>query len=900
MRGDVLGTRGWREPTAPTMLGRVSGETRGVASTIAGPQSASNGDPVPQRPWPLYLTNAAVALALLAPTPLPAQRAYRIGPPAAWVRPIPAPVTASASSRPVTEGYEMLLIDQQEAVQGPSVERFKHLAYRLLDDGAVQDNSQIEIAFDPSYEQLILHTAIVRRNGRSIDQLHAGRIRVVQREKEMDYQIYSGSLSVVVLLEDVRRGDVIEYSYTRRGANPVFAGHYMSEVVLQRTVPVRRLSFRLLWPRERSLFVRPYLTALEPVVRDTGALREYVWSDTALAPKVLDADLPSWYDPLPEIQLSDFASWSQVAAWGDSLFAVPARAPAELAAPLAAIRASDSTAAGRVLRALRFVQEEVRYLGIEIGANSHRPYAPAVVMRRRYGDCKDKALLLITMLRELGIQARPALVSTEYGGHVGDFEPTAQLFDHAIVRAEVDGRAVWVDPTALYERGDLQGAAPPFGAALVLGGAADSLSAIPQPPGAGQFTDVSVSFELHTVGAPVEMRVDTRYTGGAANDVRASVRAKSAEELQRRYTDFYAEAYPSIRALAPPEVHDDEGANVIRTVERYSIPEFWHPSSDQDGYVGTFDALELARVVPTTGAGARTMPLGVDYPVHVRYRIEARLPQGWAISARDRTIETPAVRFAYHVKARGDVLTLSYEYETLSDNVQPDAVADHLAKISQVRKLLAFTVTPPDTTAASSTWGDPDQLNWTVLLVALLTAVAAVFAAIRLYRAPPPDWPRGPEGSEAEPKGLGGWLVLVGIGVSITPLFIVLSLVRTGPTYAVSTWVRLTTPGGGAYNAFWAPTLLFELVGNVTLLVFGCLQLWTFFRRKRLFPALFVIFVCARVVVSLVDTLLAQMIPAVDDRAELNWETNLRALLYGVLWTAYMFRSRRVKNTFVE
>lgn len=860
----------------------------------------SNGDGIAPRPGASCVTMAAVALMLFLPVAVHAQRAYRIGPPAAWVRLIPAPVTASAPPGPVTEGYEMLLIDRQEAGQGPSAERFTHVAYRLLDDGAVQNNSQIEIAFDSSYEQLILHTVMVKRNGRSIDQLKTGRIRVVQREAEMDNQIYNGALSVVVLLEDVRRGDVIEYSYTRRGANPVFAGHYMSEVVLQRTVPVRRLSFRLLWPRERPLYVRRYLTALEPVVRDSGALREYVWSDTALPPKVLDADLPSWYDPLPEIQLSDFASWSQVAAWGDSLFTVPALAPAELAAPLAAIRAADSTVEGRVLGALRFAQEEVRYLGIEIGANSHRPYSPAVVMRRRYGDCKDKALLLITMLRELGVKARPALVSTAYVGHVRDFHPTAQLFDHAIVQAEIGGRAVWVDPTALYERGDLQSAVPPFGAALVLGGAADSLSTIPQPPSAERFTDVSVSFQLHTVGTPAGMRVETRYAGAAANDVRASVRAKSVEELRRRYTDFYAERYPSIRAEAPPDVHDDEHANVIQTVERYSIPDFWHLSSDQDGYVGTFDALELAQVVPTTGAGTRTMPLGVDYPVHVRYRIEARLPQGWRIASRDRTIETPAMRFVYHIKASDDVLTLSYDYETLADNVPPDAVADHLAKVSQMRKLLTFTVTPPDTTATASKWRDPNELNWTVLLVALLTTGAAVFAAIWLYRASPPSWPRGPEGSVPEPKGLGGWLVLVGIGVSVTPLIILLSLVRTGPTYAASTWARLTTPGGGAYNALWAPTLLFELVGNVTLLVFGCLQLWTFFRRKRLFPALFVVLVCARLGMDLLDTLLAQTIPAVADRAEVNWEVSSRTLIYAALWTAYMFRSRRVKNTFIE
>jgi len=286
---------------------------------------------------------AAIAAATLLVPSLAAQTAYRLGPPADWVRPVAPDLAAPTPSGQVTEGFEMLLLDRQEIVRAPAVERFRHVVYRLLDEGAVQAHSQIELTFDSSYEQLTLHMATVIRNGRPINQLRRDRIRVVQREARLDYQIYDGSLSLVLLLEDVRRGDVVEYSYTRRGSNPVFGGHYMGAVALEEAVPLHRVRFRLLWPRDRRLVVARHATSLEPSIHEAGPYREYVWEQAGVPPKVLDADLPSWYDPFAELQLSDFASWSRVAAWGESLFVSPGPVPAALHAPLAQIRSASAS-----------------------------------------------------------------------------------------------------------------------------------------------------------------------------------------------------------------------------------------------------------------------------------------------------------------------------------------------------------------------------------------------------------------------------------------------------------------------------------------------------------------------------------------------------------------------------
>jgi transglutaminase-like putative cysteine protease len=834
-------------------------------------------------------------LTVTMPSLAGAQSSYRIGSPSPWVHPLA--VDGAAPLRPgrVTAGFEYLLIDQQQAVLPTGIEQFRHVAYRPLDQEAVQDNSQIELTFDPSYEGLTLHGVTVTRNGRSLNQLQPKRISVVRRERQMDYQIFDGRLSLVLLLEDVKPGDIVEYSYTRRGANPVFASHFMEDVVLQQTVPVRRLQFRLLWPQDRPLSVRRYATSLEPSVTVSGPFREYRWAVQDVPAKLLDDDLPQWYDALPEIELSDFTSWGEVADWGAGLFVSSGPRPQALTAPLARIRASGNSPQAQVLAALRFVQDEVRYFGVEIGVNSHRPYSPATVLQRRYGDCKDKALLLVTMLRELGVTARPALVSTQYGEHIREREPSAAAFDHAIVEAEVDGRVYWLDPTELPQGGDLNSVGARFGAALVLGADVDSLSTMLTAAEPEPTKDITVTFELASVDSPATMRVETRYRGRTADHARSTIRQTSIEELRREYTSFYAAAYPGIRSDTAPVIDDDEGRNVLRTTEWYTIPGFWHQAADHQGYIGTLDPLELDREVPSPTTSERTMPLGITHPVHVRYAIDAHLDAGWSIVSRGDTVVTPGFRFTREVAAHDGVLSLRYEYASLADHIPPGAVGPHMEQAAKARRLLTFSITPPQTGAAE----EPQGMNWPIIFAALVTALVAVYAALRVARAPPPAWPHRPSGAGDDPVGLGGWLVLVGIGVCLSPVMLLYGLLKDTGTYGLSTWAQLTTPGTPHYHSLYAPVLLLELIGPIILVVFACLQAWLFFQRRRWFPAVFVALAVARVSYDWLDAILANGIPAVNERG-VAWAVHVRNLFVLSIWIAYMFRSRRVQNTFVR
>ncbi|HWA15567.1 MAG TPA: DUF3857 domain-containing transglutaminase family protein, partial [Gemmatimonadales bacterium] len=667
-----------------------------------------------------FRTHAILGVLLLLPVAtLPAQQTYRLGPAENWVQLRKPDVGVPLPTEAVTGGYELLLVDAQDRIGPGTADRYRHIAYRLLDQSAVTEHSEIELSWDPTYEELTLHSAAVIRDGQVINQLKSSRIRVVQRESSRDYHIYDGRLTAVLVLEDVRSGDAIDYSYTRRGSNPVFAGHYTAAVSQQQSVPVRERRFRLLWPRARQLYIKAHQTTVEPVVTENGAFREYTWEAKDLAPRVADPDTPSWFDPYPWIQLSDFADWRAVAAWGDTLFSAPGALPPALARQIATIRAEHSSQDAQALAALRYVQDKVRYLGVEIGVNSHRPYPVATVLQRGYGDCKDKVQLLLAMLKELGIESRPALVSTAYRDQIRALHPTSADFDHAIVQLVVNGETHWVDPTSTKEGGDLRSASAQLGAALVLGPDRDAITTIPPEPMAARRTEIGATFSLGGVDQPAVLRVDTDYRGSAAVETRATTGTTSIAQLSRDYLKFYGSYYPGIEADGVPVIEDNRATNLLHITERYTIPGFWETDAEGPGHTGTLSPLELYNTIPSVTSSRRTMPLAIDHPTSVRYVMTANLKEGWGITPRVDSVRTPALRFVRDIEVDGQTLRITYDYETLADHVEPADVPLHMKELGRLRDLIGYHVTPPPANPGGPSWTTPGEINWPIAWLAL-------------------------------------------------------------------------------------------------------------------------------------------------------------------------------------
>lgn len=640
-------------------------------------------------------------------------------PPPSWVEPREPDLAGEIPRDDLQDGVYILLFERQTRVGEEEVETFQRLARRIVAQPGVEAASQVAIEFDPTYQRLDIHSVRIRRGAEEIDAFDPEAIRLLQREMELEYGIYDGTFTATLLLEDVRVGDVVDYAFTVRGQNPVFAGRYLDYLWTEGLHPYRHLRFRLLWPRGRDLFIKDHGGGVAPAVRDVGKHTEYVWELRDTEPVVPDSDLPDWYYWYAWTQLSEFEDWASVAAWGTSVFAPPSDRPESVRSLAARIAAEHEPPRDRLLAALRFVQDGIRYVGIEIGPNSHRPHESGVVMRRRFGDCKDKSLLLVQLLAELGIDAAPALVNTELRTHVESWHPSPYAFDHAVVRATIDGEVIWVDPTRSNQGGGLDGWSHET-TALTLSPQSRGLERIPKRGDGEPTIRVEYDFDSPDFDSPTALVITTVARAEKADRLREHFLGTSRDEIRSEYLDFYAQMYDDIESTGEVEFEDDRAGNAVRTVERYRLDGFWE-ELDDGRRKAWYYPMEIRSRIFKPDTVRRTMPIGRDYPDHVHVSIRARLPTDFRVKDETHEIEDPAFRFRFEKEVGDRQVRLTYEYESLSESVSPAGVPAYLERVDETRDYLTYSLwkRPGDagswTTPSASAFGG-GLATWLLLM----------------------------------------------------------------------------------------------------------------------------------------------------------------------------------------
>jgi hypothetical protein len=392
----------------------------------------------------------------------------------------------------------------------------------------VQNASELSLDFDPSFERLIIHEISIIRNGRRSDALEPDEIRVIEKEDDAEDRIYDGEQTALVFLKDVRPGDVIDYSWSLVGSNPLLGGRYNDEYDLSTAVPARQIRHRLLWPAGRPLQWR----GADPAISMSEGEQVLTWDERDVPPIDVEDSIPSWYEPWQAVQVTEFASWREVAEWAEAMFRVDARSAAAVKSLANTIRNEHVGHDAQITAAIRFVQDDIRYLGIEMGRNSHEPHQPWETLDARWGDCKDKTLLLVALLRELGLDAWPALVNTRLEHRLREKLPSPFLFDHVIANV-VDGRqSYWVDGTMSDQGGSLGTIETQLsGSALVVRPGAHELTTIvPRNDGA---VLVEQTYTTRDYAQPVSLLVRTTYTGGDADAMRSELAAYSLDDFGR-------------------------------------------------------------------------------------------------------------------------------------------------------------------------------------------------------------------------------------------------------------------------------------------------------------------------------------------------------------------------------
>ena len=793
-----------------------------------------------------------------------------------WVEKVPFEVTA-APPADEAESYYYLLVDEQENFSAQ--ELYSHYAYKILTSEGLQQMSDISISFDPAYEQVTVHGISIHRGGQVIDKLPKS-IKTIQREASMERYIYDGSLTAVINLPDVRVGDVIEYSFTHHGYNPVHKDHIDRRFFIDYTAA--RIFHQITIPKSMKVSVKNFNSDTEPQKRESNGTVTYTWSREKVKSPAADSNYPDWYNPYQRGSISSYQSWAEVSAWANTLFTVKEsdkqRLQHEAAGQFKTTDPEEYTAA-----VIRFVQDEVRYLGFESGLNTHMPYPPLQVYTQRFGDCKDKSLLLVTLLNARGIEAHPVLVNTNYRHKVSDLLPSAYAFDHCVTQIKLNGRTFYIDPTINGQGGKASTCYfPMYGKGLVIDGSSTDFAEFGGPAPSSILE--SQTYTLAAIGGDAVLNIKTTYSGVEADVIRAQWERNGSEDLQKSYLEFYGNLYPDIEKADDISFTDDRDKNIAVVEEHYRVPKFWSAQEDNaDVQLASFRALSLGTYFDVPAFAKRTAPYSVNYPLDYTVEMHVDLPEEWTISDNDEHIKSDYYDYSYTTKYDAKKLFLKTHYVVKQSSIPADQyqqyVTDHKTMWDNLTYSISYNSKVSSTLSA----------QWPGNLLTIVSLIGGIIGILWIYGKydPQPYYPSG----WAEP--IGGWLVLVAIGLTISPVMILYSVISED-LLTGSSWLVFFYQG----NYGWGLFLVFEHVYNVVIIVYSLLAIALFYQRRSSAPRIVSIFYGVVAVMSIVDNVAASILTGQNMDAD-GVKQIFRSVISAAIWIPYFYTSQRVKKTFV-
>lgn len=812
--------------------------------------------------------------------PVFAQTNVKISPTPDWVKQVDYPTTIKDTSSASGGYYDLLLDEQYNQVTSEGYSRYAQL---IISEKGLGNVTPIYISFDPSFQELFFHSIVIIRNDKRLDQLKLSEIEVLRREQNLERAIYDGDLTAICNLQNLQVGDILEYSYTIKGSNPVFKNKFFRTFYFNYGVPLKKVFYRLIIPSANAIHLKKFNQAPDALVTRVGKNAEYEWTQQEVPALNMEESTPSWYNPYNCVQVSEFGSWKEVAKWAEQLFDIESKG--QLARQIPGLNRNQPLEQ-QISKTIQFIQDEVRYLSFSDGIHGFKPHQPDKIISQRFGDCKDKSLLLAKVLQELGVESKPVLINSSLGPALDEVLPSPRMFDHCIVQFKLNDSTYWVDPTISFQRGPLKKLfLPNYQFGLVVGKNTAQLEYIPQLTKTGT-VDIKEVFDVHAVGGAASLKVKSVYTGNEADYMREYFKSNSLSDIDERYLNFYATDYPDIEPAAAIEFTDDESSNLFTTIEQYDISTFWVFDSVNNLQSATVYPRNLASYLTMPSTKIRRMPYALNHPLNISYAIQLNMPEVWSVSTVQKTIESPG--FIYTSKntlENGNEVHLLFSYKSKKRYLEKEEVKDHIKKINDATNDMTFTLSYKDETETNSTFNTP------FLLITLMLFIPGFFSLKKIYE-------YDPEPKEATRyHTIGGWLILPAIGLCITPLRMMYDLFNI-EYFNYSNWRILTDPNFAAYDVKLGSFILIEMILNMALLFYSVVLVILFFKRRTSVPMLAAIFYSSNFLLLLVDGIVgAEYSDGMDNE---TITSIFRSLIGALIWVPYFLVSERSKGTFTQ
>jgi transglutaminase-like putative cysteine protease len=498
-------------------------------------------------PNPLKISLAAAAAALAATVALLCS--------ASGVRADNAPEWLRTAAQEKLPDYPkdavavVLLEDQITTVKDNGViETHRRYACKLLRPEAIQRYGYAFVEFDNETKVSFFRAWTITANGTQLEVKDKDAVE----EGLSSYELFSDVRFKSLKYLEAIPGNVVGFETVQTQRPQVFDDVWE----FQYTIPVHRSRYTLQLPLGWE-FNTLWANHPEQSSQSAGS-NQYVWEVVDVPAIELEPEMPAWttvaghmvlkfFPRDPAMRSKTTGSWNDIGMWYYGLIAPRRQLTPEIQQKVAELTAGISDPLEKIRALTSFTQRQIRYAAIEIGIGGHQPHAAGDVLAHRYGDCKDKATLLNTMLQQIGIESYNVMISPQRGLIRPAFPML--MFGHSIVAIRLPdtinapslyavvndpklGRLLFFDPTDEYTP---LGYLPPSeqaNYALVVTPQGGQLISVPLLPAATNRLLRSATLSLNTSG-DLSGEVQEIRWGGPAVETRARYLTASPADRQK-------------------------------------------------------------------------------------------------------------------------------------------------------------------------------------------------------------------------------------------------------------------------------------------------------------------------------------------------------------------------------
>lgn len=649
-----------------------------------------------------------------------------------WLKPVTYIETPNVNFDDLTQGTLTLLYDYQ--VHIPKQEVYKKFATKIFENVGIQDASTINVNYDPKYQTVKFHSITVNRDGKIIDKFKSENFQLLRRETDAENHLYDGSMTAVMNISDVRTDDIIEYSYTITGFNPIHNGKFSRSFYLDSYEPIGKISINLFSPNK--LNYKGINNPNEPKINNINGLTHYSWVSENTKKVSYEDYSPNWKLDYKTVIVSDYKSWEEVINWGLKTYTLKEKLNTALLQKIKSIEAENKTKGEKIKATLDFVQDDIRYLGLEDGIGAYKPFTPNKVFNQRFGDCKDKSLLMSTMLNKMGIDAYPMLVNTTLKKTITEYLPSPAFFDHCVVKViDEAGKGLYYDPTMTNQGGNYKTTYfPDYKYGLVL--APENIDFDQIFNHSENTIETYDEYKLEATGKGATLKVTSTYYDYEADNMRRYFKNNSINSISKEYVDYYSNYYFNIESTKKPEYKDDIELNKFQVTEEYKIDSIWRPMQEKKGFISaSFSPSTLEGLLYLPTKKERKDPLSLYYPSTKEHKIKVKLASPWGIKNESEEINFSGFKYKWDINydKKNNEIDLTYFLKIQKDHIAAKEFKEYTKQVNKMNETLGYQIYTPTNLAIGNNYDNTisdDIKSGFMTVVYIILAIVALTALV--------------------------------------------------------------------------------------------------------------------------------------------------------------------------